>query len=88
LIFATCSQATPMQPGRYVFECLIPADNLNDNVYLIDIMVVENSQKRILNIKEALAIEGVENKRESAWLGKFPGLVRPKNYPWQLKKMN
>lgn len=87
LIFATCSQGYALSAGKYVFECTIPANNLNDNLYLIDIMVVENAEKGIVNVKEALAIEGNEKKRDKAWLGKFPGLIRPMNYPWKLEKI-
>jgi lipopolysaccharide transport system ATP-binding protein len=87
LIFATCSQGYALSEGKYVFECTIPANNLNDNLYLIDIMVVENAEKGIVNVKEALAIEGNEKKRDKAWLGKFPGLIRPMNYPWKLEKI-
>jgi lipopolysaccharide transport system ATP-binding protein len=88
LIFATCSQGYALSEGKYVFECTIPANNLNDNLYLIDIMVVENAEKGIVNVKEALAIEGNEKKRDKAWLGKFPGLIRPMNYPWKLEKLS
>lgn len=88
LIFATCSQGHSLTPGKYVFECTIPANNLNDNLYMLDIMVVENAEKGIVYVKDALAIEGNEKKRDQAWLGKFPGLIRPMNYPWKLEKLS
>jgi lipopolysaccharide transport system ATP-binding protein len=88
LIFATCSQGYPLGEGRYEFECTIPGNNLNDNLYTIDIMVVENAEKGIVYVKDALAIEGNEKKRDKAWLGKFPGLIRPMNYPWKLEKIS
>jgi lipopolysaccharide transport system ATP-binding protein len=88
LIFATCSQGYALGTGKYVFECTIPANNLNDNLYMLDIMVVENAEKGIVYIKDALAIEGNEKKRDQAWLGKFPGLIRPMNYPWKLEKLS
>jgi lipopolysaccharide transport system ATP-binding protein len=88
LIFATCSMGYPLSGGQYVFECTIPANNLNDNLYMLDIMVVENAEKGIVYVKDALAIEGNEKKRDQAWLGKFPGLIRPMNYPWKLEKLS
>jgi lipopolysaccharide transport system ATP-binding protein len=88
LIFATCSQGYALGIGKYVFECTIPANNLNDNLYMLDIMVVENAEKGIVIVKDALAIEGNEKKRDQAWLGKFPGLIRPMNYPWKLEKLS
>ncbi len=83
LIFATCSSVESFQIGKSIFKCIIPKNTLNDNVYVIDIMVVENAEKPILTIKEAITIEGVESKREGSWLGKFPGLVRPQYFTWK-----
>lgn len=62
LIFATCSLVESFQIGKSIFKCIIPKNTLNDNVYVIDIMVVENAEKPILTIKEAITIEGVESK--------------------------
>jgi lipopolysaccharide transport system ATP-binding protein len=85
LIFATCSQALPYQVGDALFNCKIPANTLNDNIYLIDLMVVENGENELHNIKEAISIEGVESKREGSWLGKFPGLIKPLYFQWTKK---
>ena len=83
LIFATCSSVENFQIGKSIFKCVIPKNTLNDNVYVIDIMVVENAEKPIITIKEAITIEGVESKREGSWLGKFPGLIRPQYFTWK-----
>ena len=45
-------------------------------------MVVELSQNILLFLKDVVSIKGVEEKRDGAWMGKFPGLVRPQNYQW------
>ncbi len=81
-VFAACSPAEHFAKGDYTFTCVIPANTLNDNDYIIDLMVVENGPKILHHLKEIIFIEGVEEKREGAWLGKFPGLMRP-NFKWK-----
>jgi hypothetical protein len=49
-------------------------------------MVVERGEKALIYAKETIVLEGVEKKRQGAWLGKFPGLIRPMNYPWTIEK--
>lgn len=85
LIFATCSNPQKVDLGTYSYTCCIPANTLNDNVYFIDIMVVENAEKLLLEVKEVLHLEGIEPKREGGWLGKFPGLIRPLYFHWERK---
>ncbi len=81
LIFASCSPAGKFEKGNYKYQCIIPANTLNDIFYSIDIMVVENGEKAILEAKEIIQIEGVEKKRDGSWLGRFPGLLRP-SFEW------
>lgn len=88
LIFATCSKAEVHGVGEYLYKCIVPANTLNDNTYLIDIMVVENRETPLLHIKDVMSIEGVESKRAGSWLGKFPGLIRPTTYHWEKLAMN
>ncbi|MBP6515440.1 MAG: ATP-binding cassette domain-containing protein [Chitinophagales bacterium] len=85
LIFATCSETEPLKKGSHQFTCTIPANTLNDIVYSIDLMVVKQGSKHLHFIKEVLALQGNEPKREGAWLGKFPGLIRPKHFSWNKK---
>lgn len=85
LIFVTHSKAEPFEVGASAYYCTIPANTLNDNIYSIDIMVVENGEKGIIHIKDAIAIEGVESKRDGSWLDKYPGLIKPTYFDWQKK---
>ena len=48
--------------------------------------LVENKENPTSLIKEVLTIEGIEPKREGAWLDKFPGLIRPTTFKWQTIK--
>lgn len=82
LIFVTHSKAEALEAGTTTYTCTIPANTLNDNIYSLDIMVVENEERGILHIQEAITIEGVELKRNGGWLDKYPGLVKPLYYEW------
>jgi homopolymeric O-antigen transport system ATP-binding protein len=82
IIFATCSEAEKCGKGNHLFKCTIPANTLNDILYSIDLMVVEGGPRILLNIKQIISIEGIEDKRSEGWLGRFPGLIRPQNFIW------
>ncbi len=86
MIFATCSNAEEFENGQTTYTCIIPAKTFNDNVYVIDLMIVDNGENVILDIKEVLTIQGTEGKRIGSWLGKFPGLIRPQYFGWEKSK--
>ena len=86
-IFATCSPASIQEIGTYNYQCVIPKNTLNDIFYTVDLMVVANGPKVLLNIKDVMTIEGIEGKREGAWLDKFPGLIRPQYFEWNKTKI-
>jgi lipopolysaccharide transport system ATP-binding protein len=86
-IFATCSPARIQETGTYSYQCIIPKNTLNDIFYIVDLMVVENGPKILLNIKDVMTIEGIEGKRDGAWLDKFPGLIRPQYFEWKKTKI-
>ncbi len=87
-IFATCSPAVKQEKGKHNFKCVIPQKTLNNLIYNIDLMVVENGPKILHNIKNVITIEGIERFREGAWVEKFPGLIRPQNFKWNKIKTN
>ncbi len=82
MIFATCSPTEEFKTGKTTYQCTIPANTLNDNVYNLDVMVVSDGEEALHDLKEIIAIEGIEEKREGTWLGKYPGLIRPTYYKW------
>jgi lipopolysaccharide transport system ATP-binding protein len=86
LIFATCSTAEKFSKGKTIYSCTIPKNTLNDNIYSIDLMVVVNGEKALINIKDVVTIIGIEQKREGTWLQKYPGIIRPQYFNW--KKIN
>lgn len=82
LIFATVSKAEEVLEGNYLYRCVIPAYTLNDNAYTIDVMTVRDENYGVHYIKDAISIQGLEKKRGMAWMGKFPGLIRPQKFEW------
>ena len=87
-IFVTCSAVEECKPGVYNFRCQIPASTFNDEVYNIELMVVENGPNVLLHLKDVVSIEGVEGKRDGPWLEKFPGLLRPMYFKWSKRVMH
>ncbi|MES2559952.1 MAG: polysaccharide ABC transporter ATP-binding protein [Bacteroidota bacterium] len=84
-IFATCSPAERMEPGAFTYQCKIPASTLNNIRYSIEIMVVKDGPKILHHYKDIAFIEGNEQARSGAWMGEFPGLIRPQYFPWTKK---
>lgn len=82
LIFVTCSEATKFESGKSIYTCTVPAKTLNDSIYNLDLMVVEDGMEAFINLQGIITIEGVEEKRDGGWLAKFPGLIRPQNFKW------
>jgi hypothetical protein len=87
IIFVTHSTAEPFKMGKAFYQCIVPANTLNDNVYMIDVMVVENGERALIYAEDAIKIEGIEPKRDGGWLGKFPGLIRPTEFVWSKNKI-
>lgn len=84
VIFATVSNQENIPIGDFIATCHIPANFLNDNNYFLNIMVVKNGETPVMYLQNIMLIEGVEPARETSWLGKFPGLLRPK-LNWEIK---
>jgi lipopolysaccharide transport system ATP-binding protein len=83
MVFATCSSAERFEKGSSTYSCIIPAKTLNDNTYLIDLMIVARETIILHNIKTVLSLQGNEDKRAGGWLEKFPGLIRPQYFNWE-----
>ncbi|HRN94070.1 MAG TPA: polysaccharide ABC transporter ATP-binding protein [Chitinophagales bacterium] len=89
IIFATCSPKQEFTQGKYSYVCTIPSGTLNDNMYNIDLMVVDYGPKVLHNLQDIITIEGVEPKRaNSAWLSKFPGLIKPTYFKWHKNEIH
>jgi len=81
-IFVSASEVSEVSAGWFTAECQVNANILNDDFYNLDAMVVEGG-KPIFFMKSVITVKGVEPPREGSWMGKFPGMVRPK-FQWKL----
>lgn len=81
-IFATCSPAEKLSPGNHTYQCRIPASTLNNIRYSIEVMVVKDGPRILHHYKDIAFIDGIEQARSGAWMGEFPGLIRPQYFQW------
>jgi lipopolysaccharide transport system ATP-binding protein len=77
LIFASPSPAKKFAKGLIKGVCMIPPNLLNDEKYSIMQMIVIDQSRTIFQINDLLSFDVSEVSRESGWMGKFPGLLRP-----------
>ena len=84
IIFVTCSEPNQLKQSNQSIECKIPKNSLNDEIYKIGVMFVNNSSP-IYEDMDVINIEGEEQSREGSWLDKFPGLIRPLYFEWRYK---
>jgi lipopolysaccharide transport system ATP-binding protein len=57
--------------------CHIPADLLNDDSYVIRILLVEDESKALFDLNDIISFKMEERERGGAWHGKWIGTVRP-----------
>ena len=81
LIFVTHSEKKKRSKGSFTLTCKLPANLFNDETYVIELSAI-TLNVFLIELKDAMTIEGVEPPREAGWLGKYPGHVRPK-IEWQ-----
>jgi len=93
VIFSTSSAHNPslrdrkLDQGLYRSRCRIPADLLNNNMYVVRLLVVKNQANVVFKIEEALAFEVVDSgKRRGEYFGKRLGVVGPL-LDWNMEKL-
>jgi lipopolysaccharide transport system ATP-binding protein len=77
-VLATVSNVFTAEAGTVKGTCYIPGNFLNNGTYRVMIKIVQDSKIPVFNLKEALYFEVIEDRRNSDWYGKWPGVVRPK----------
>jgi len=77
-LFAAPSPARVVEAGETWFVCRIPPDLLNDGIYSVRVLVVEDGDTVLQTVNDALVVEVHDLPREGGWLGKWPGVIRPK----------
>ena len=77
VVFATGSSQLELSPGVARYVCRFPGDLLNDGTYTLNVMIVEHSRAHFV-LREVLQFEIHDIGRTGSWLGKWPGLIRPR----------
>lgn len=67
----------PMQDGRWISRCMIPASILNAGIYRIRLEVARGRQDVFLKLDDLLRFEIRENRDSATWCGRWPGAVLP-----------
>ena len=62
--------------GTYNFTLIIPPNFLNDEVYKMDLFIVENASVPIEQVNDIVRFEIIDDS-ERVWFGKFEGVIRP-----------
>jgi lipopolysaccharide transport system ATP-binding protein len=76
-IFSSVSPVTMIEPGTAHYCCEIPGNLLNDGVYTITMMVVEDSSALFV-VEDIVTFQIDDIERQGRWWGKWPGAVRPR----------
>ena len=76
-VFVAASNVKQTGKGLLSAVCTIPADLLNDGIYQISMLVVDNGVP-VYNFVNIVGFEVNEDRDASVWHGKWPGLLRPK----------
>ncbi len=67
-----------LKKGLHSSECIIPANLLNTGHFTISMMIVKDTSVPIFNLEHAIQFKIEEEREQTNFHGKFPGLVRPK----------
>jgi lipopolysaccharide transport system ATP-binding protein len=81
-IFNIGTQSQLYSEGLIAGECTIPGYFLNDGSYAISVMIVKDTVTPLYTMEEGITFD-VEDYRETAWYGKWPGYVRPQ-FPFEM----
>ncbi len=76
-VFVSYSEPQYIGLGRFTALCNIPANFFNDEIYSISTLAVVSRSTPVLYCKGVMTVEGIEPPRETGWMGKTPGVVRP-----------
>jgi len=86
-IFNTFSTSRQVPQGLIREMCYIPGNLLNDAIYRIRVLIVEDASHILLEVDNSLTFEVNEVEREGNWHGKWIGALRPK-LEWHSQLIN
>ena len=76
-VFATVTPPERLPAGLIRSVCRIPARLLNDSLYYVNWLIVENESQVLFRAENVVSFEAHELERDINWHGKWPGLLRP-----------
>lgn len=68
-------------------SCHIPGNFLNDGIYRVKIMIVQDTSISLFNQEDVLVFEVHDIERAGNWYGKWAGIVRP-TFEWQVEPLD
>lgn len=89
-VFNIASEPKLNNIGILKATCHVPANFMNDGTYSINLMILDfsNDIQCICRINEAALFEVVDIIRDSSWSGKWPGVVRPTCFTWEVQMLD
>jgi homopolymeric O-antigen transport system ATP-binding protein len=82
-IFNTGDGSRSLPAGLVHGSFVIPGDFLNDDIYTIRVLLVQDSTV-LLDLHDLIVFEVHDIERQSQWYGKWIGAVRP-TFKWELR---
>ncbi|GAK50580.1 ABC transporter related [Candidatus Moduliflexus flocculans] len=83
-VFDSPSPQKQCPTGLMRAACHIPRDLLNDGVYRVEIMILQNTSVRVFFHENLATFEVHDVERAIQWYGKWSGVIRPK-LSWTLE---
>lgn len=76
-IFNVGSNLTTLAKGVHRASIVIPPNLLNDDTYTVRLMFVKGGTTPMFVVDDILAFEVTDGIRQTAWYGKWEGMIRP-----------
>jgi lipopolysaccharide transport system ATP-binding protein len=86
-IFNTISGVFKATTGFVKGSCFIPGNFLNDGVYRVKIMIIQDTSIALYNHQDILVFEVHDIERSGNWYGKWAGIVRPA-FEWDVELLD
>ncbi|MBC7694103.1 MAG: ABC transporter ATP-binding protein [Burkholderiales bacterium] len=77
LVFNVSTEAKTVNKGKITCCLEIPANLLNDEIYIMDVYLVKDSSVVLVKNESTIQIEVKDLPRDGNWYGKWLGVVRP-----------
>jgi lipopolysaccharide transport system ATP-binding protein len=87
-VFAVSGANGTYARGLFRVVCAVPGDLLNDGLYAIHMNIVQDGSKVAFMLRDALTFRILDVPRESGWMDKWPGAVRPTFFRWTATKLD